>query len=311
MKNIILCILLNFLLFITEPAAAARQEWTDDDRKKEKNQIALWKVRIVEAKTLNGSEKLSLLRLGIKNFGFRKSIEGHNQEIDEVFHEMQEIVLSLPDHANYFRKTIKDARATCVIENERSGRIHWGDYDNARSSAIATLELLPSPEVVCVLVELLADTEETSEQITLTHTPDAFGPAPNANLAVGALKKLIENPPATKFKDVINSDAIQAWQNWSERIKAGDLTFRFKNNPTEYDFNGPAPKEKLQRIAHDQQRDESRMAGHAKIAPKVTLAEASLPSSNRLLLPALFGLGVLIATSAWYFLRRQGSRKVG
>src|SRR5690606_26228155 len=58
---------------------------------------------------------------------------------------------------------------------------------------------------------------------------------------------------------------VYAWQNWYEQIKAGSRTFRFEGDPTEYDLNGPVPKEKLQRIERD--RDDERAAGHVKSSP--------------------------------------------
>jgi hypothetical protein len=231
-------------------------------------------------------------------------------EAPTVYSCAQMALLSIPGHAEYFGNQVKAARTASVLENERTGgKPRWGEYDDARSAAVETLTHLPSPESVHVLVELLADTEETGEPTTADHQPDSFGPPSNAILATNALEQLIENPPPPEFMDVYDRGLILAWQHWHERIKAGKQTFRFKGNPTEYDHNGPASKEKLQRIAHDQQRDEGRKAGRANAASGTELAVVTSQIRKPFPFVGILGGCVITALIAWYFLRNRRMRR--
>jgi hypothetical protein len=231
-------------------------------------------------------------------------------EAPTVYSCAQMALLSIPGHAEYFGNQVKAARTASVLENERTGgKPRWGEYDDARSAAVETLTHLPSPESVDVLVELLADTEETGEPTTADHQPDSFGPPSNAILATNALEQLIENPPPPEFMDVYDRGLILAWQHWHERIKAGKQTFRFKGNPTEYDHNGPASKEKLQRIVHDLQRDSERVAGHPKVASESGVTASAPLIRQPPTVAGIFAAFTLLAATAWYFLRSRKLRR--
>jgi hypothetical protein len=258
---------------------------------------------------LSNPTKENILKLGDDLESLSRNLDQSDSANFKIYKELQKALLGISDHGSYFKNAIKDARAANVIENEQTGRTYWRDYDFARSSAITTLTHLPSPESVHVLVELLADTEETGEPITADHQPDSFGPPSNAILATNALEQLIENPPPPEFMDVYDRGLILAWQHWHERIKAGKQTFRFKGNPTEYDHNGPASKEKLQRIAHDQQRDEGRKAGRANAASGTELAVVTSQIRKPFPFVGILGGCVITALIAWYFLRNRRMRR--
>jgi hypothetical protein len=129
-----------------------------------------------------------------------------------------------------------------------------------------TLNHLHSPEGVRVLGDLLSNEWVPPGNETAVAS-EKFAP-----LSVSARVALQKFPLLNKpFKDPITmqnvADANAAWQFWYEQIKAGNRTFRFEGDATEYDPNGPAAKQKLDHIFRDRKRDVERDAGTGRRNP--------------------------------------------
>ena len=115
-------------------------------------------------------------------------------------------------------------------------------------------------------------------------------------------------PPSLKLERPTR-EQIAVWERWYERIKAGNATFRFEGDPTEYDLDGPASAEKLARIRANRQRDEDREqrqraasalpGGSAPAAPSAAETSPAFPW-----LGAVLGGLAVLSSLAWYILRR-------
>ncbi|MCB1133338.1 MAG: hypothetical protein KDN05_19610, partial [Verrucomicrobiae bacterium] len=97
------------------------------------------------------------------------------------------------------------------------------------------------------------------------------------------------------------------WRQWYQEIKDGKRTFRFEGDPTEYDLDGPAPKQKLERIALADRRDTERAHGRERggttaneSAREMTEADRGLPVAVSIAAAAL-----LFVSVTWYVARRR------
>lgn len=224
-----------------------------------------------------------------------------------VFHAAQSALLAIPGHADYFKKAIKDLqfKLESALKDEKWNYVN--DYSRLQWDSFQTLGLLPSVETVKVLGDFLYD---ESGGLNLkdgdpmpTEGEIMSQQKKNCRLASSALFQLIDNPPMKAEK----GDAVEVWRLWYEQVKAGNRTFRFKGDPTEYDLEGPAPKEKLKRVDRDRKRDGERAVGHEKSsaapasAPEIT--QTNKPYSIVWLVAAI-GLG---GAGVWYVLRNRKS----
>jgi hypothetical protein len=292
------------LLFCSSIFAAQKTIWNSENRKLERDQVDLWKGNLEKSDLMAESERVGFLSQGLRNMGHRKSINNHSTEVDEVYLKIQNAMLLIPGHADYFAKEIQISRAKAIDRQAREGgEIRWEDYDDVRSAAIHTLENLPSPEAVRALGELLSDSEKTGPQIKEGHLPDAFGPPPNASLAADALKLLIEKPPVPQDRNWQKKGDIEAWQLWYEQIKSGNRTFRFKGDPKDYDLTGPASNDKLQRVERNLKRDDERTAGQKKSSPPVGTETIAASAGRTYAIAGLVTTLALVAAALWYFLR--------
>jgi hypothetical protein len=89
------------------------------------------------------------------------------------------------------------------------------------------------------------------------------------------------------------------WRQWYQEIKDGRRTFRFEGDPTEYDLNGPAPKEKLERLALATRMDKDRAARHGG-TDEATTPEPPVSSKTPIVGLVLAGSAVF-ASLVWYF----------
>lgn len=274
--------------------------WTPEKRIIETEQIDLWREKLKESSSLENIDKILFLQQGLKNMGRRKSMEGHDPAVAQIYEDIQNNILAISGHAEYFATQIKIEREKWTIENDRRAKSgdkpYWGPYDDFKYSAIQTLGHLPSPETVRVLGELLQDREDTS------NPPYTFGSGTNAGFAADALKALVAEPPVLHDGKYNRIGDIEIWQTWYEQIKSGNRTFRFEGDPVEYDLTGPAPKDKLVRIERDRKRDAEREAGERRGGAEAVVAAD--PGVSR---PAA-GWGIVAACVAllvgvWYFFR--------
>jgi len=174
------------------------------------------------------------------------SWEPMDQEQSEVFVRAQGMLLAIPGHAEYFAEKLNNDRE--VLDNFRNS--HPGSSGPYLSTlvtdqmyAFKTLGSLPSVETVRVLGEFLDDErgKRSSEKV---YNPDNDGgEGPNAEKAARALTRLpiVPKPTTLQWDRIFENDiegVTQAWKLWYQQVKAGNRTFRFEGDDTEYSLNG-------------------------------------------------------------------------
>jgi hypothetical protein len=242
-----------------------------------------------------------------------------DEEQRAIFEKSQAEILATPGYAEYYRDRILTARAQMEAEQDQAKRddLFYRTMYKA-AGGFGVLSLLPSPASVRVLGEFLADERGRYSPIP-ADDPAGDGEhirwlhyvrTSNCEYAVRALNAmpLIAKPtsehPAT-FEDV------SAWRQWYERIKSGHATFRFEGDPTEYDLDGPAPPEKLKRLAEARERDAMRVARQQPgtgVAPGSSLAtqsQSSAPNAPVSITGILLATCAVAAASVWYLVRRR------
>jgi hypothetical protein len=265
--------------------------------------LAEWAKEITSSVSKPPSESIpflgnALLKLSKKNI-FQVS------ETIAVYDSAKKALMSIPGHAQYFSDKIKIEQES--VKNDphlRGGRL---DYDRNRGTYISEILInLPSPETIRVLGDFLDDDLDYRCKPNTHRGYDFYA---NSDFAMKALVGigLNNSPQIEKFTDQEHDIAL--WRSWYAKVKAGTLTFSFVGDPTEYDLNGPAPREKLQRIVHDQQRDEGRVAGHTKAAAKTELAVATSQIRKPFQFAGILAACSIIAIAVWYFLRSYGLKK--
>lgn len=235
-------------------------------------------------------------------------------ERDAVISRIQKLLLAIPGHAEYYRDRILKAREE--YDAKPLSALKEYNIDREQEWGFETLAQLPSPETVRVLGEFLSDDRG------LTHGPirpkrtenGRSAEYANSSMSLTALNSLpiVNKPVAAKYPSFPGDR--DTYRLWYEQIKAGTRTFRFEGDPTEYDLDGPAPPEKLRRIAAARQRDERRDARHGDMGPAgggdATAASggsaaASAPRSR------LVGIATgfcLVLAALWYLLRRRARK---
>ncbi|MCF7734681.1 MAG: hypothetical protein K9N23_23560 [Akkermansiaceae bacterium] len=230
-----------------------------------------------------------------------------------MFHAAQAALLAIPGHAQYYRDRILKAREEYEHTPPEMGP-HPAKLVDEQRQGFGAMAHLPSVETVRVLGEFLAD--ERGEiggpgKPPMVSEGRSMEPS-NSSYALQSLHTLpLANKPVTAPHVYYDSD-LETYRRWFARIKSGNATFRFEGDPTEYDLAGPAPPEKLKRIAAARQRDEQRSHRQqtaAGTADPATTAPAPSTSGGKALsrTPALFAILAVLAAGAWYFLRRRNS----
>ncbi|MEO5714334.1 MAG: hypothetical protein ABIT37_12680 [Luteolibacter sp.] len=144
-------ICITFLAAISiECVIGGSTDWNAKSRQIERDQITLWESKLVEMQRQPPDLRLKEQQLGLRNMGYRSGIEGHSPAVDEIYHKIQQELLSVPGHAKYF-----------ADELERLRLDPKGDYENIRTQYLAeTLRYLPSPETVQILGHYLSDMQD-------------------------------------------------------------------------------------------------------------------------------------------------------
>jgi hypothetical protein len=299
------------LLLLTDQVKA-EEEWHIKEKIIESSQIKLWEENYEKSMGMTGCEKVSFLALGLTNMAHRKTRENHSAEIEKIFNKIQLTILSTPGHAAYYRDKILQAQQNLkkLSTNENLGGPAFNEYFDEQMYGFRTLNQMPSVETINVLGELLTNTWVPPRNALISIEERL---QPLSEWAATSLMKLpIKNKPLG-LTSATASDTLEinlaVWQRWYEQVKSGTLTFSFVGDPMEYDLNGPAPKEKLQRIAHDQQRDEGRLAGHTKAAAGTELAVATSQIRKPFHFAGILAACSIIAIAVWYFLRNYGLKK--
>jgi hypothetical protein len=255
--------------------------------------------------TLANPTKENVLKLGADLESLSRNLEKSDTIRYQLYKELQEVLISIPGHAETYRDKVLHAQENLeqVWADSTERGVAFSLVARERMNGFRTLTQMPSVETINVLGEFLFNTwvppENASQRIEERLQPLS------ERAATTLMKLPIANKPAG-LTSAIASDTLEinlaVWQRWYEQVKSGTLTFSFVGNPTEYDLNGPAPKEKLQRIAHDQQRDSERVTGHPKVA-----SQSGVPASSPLIrqpstLAGIFAACALLAVTVWYFL---------
>lgn len=310
---------MKFLLFVFllvslysgQCCADERSEWFAERRE--------WIDRAKRDTDPESFENLSRILIGIGRNSDRASPEAR-----DLFEQSKKLLLSTPGHAEYYRDRINEAREKLehAREHENSSMVAYyrGKWDKAREG-FTVMSYLPSVETVKVLGEFLGD-ERGKIVLTRGYSRDdellAFIKRPHCYSAMLALQRLpiVEKPCEPLGTDYMPDElepALKPWQQWYQEIKDGKRTFRFEGDPVEYDLNGPAPKDKVERIARDQKREVERQGGRQRAAALPAVAEQATTSSRSrpVTIALLIASIVLLGSIGFYILRkrRHGARR--
>jgi hypothetical protein len=292
-----------------DPQAA--QQW------KEKREASIRELQAKpKAERIAG---LSGMLRQLKTLNYRDS-----PERDEITTALQKALISTPEHAKYFIDKIEEswtsnAERVRTLESQPEwlaameeveqaeeisldmfyllGRM-WGDYEKVCVENLGMLGHIPSTESVRALGHYLQKREEPGIK---THSPDTSMPAAES------LTELISDGPMQKWQASFQD--VPKWRKWFDEVKAGKRNFRFKGDPTEYDLDGPASKDKLSRVATATRRDAERAeTGRESRAVADGNSSATIFTSPVLNLGVFAGLA-LVAGVIWYFMRRCSVRR--
>ena len=168
-----------------------------------------------------------------------------DHEQTEVFVRAQGMLLAIPGHAEYYAEKLnKDREVLDNYKNSNPGSS--GPYLSTlvtdQMYAFKTLGSLPSVETVRVLGELLDD--ERGMHPPIPGKAYDGGEVPNSWLAAEALTRLpiVSKPTTLQWNRIYDNDleaVTHAWKLWYQQVKAGNRTFRFEGDATEYNLNGP------------------------------------------------------------------------
>ena len=227
--------MLGFLLALAIRAQGVNEpDWTEQDRKRESEQAALW-VRILrQAERLDPNSKFDALWRGLRDTGNWAKTPGHSAAIDQIYGEIQRNFLATPGHAIHFADLIEKERATL-----KPGE-YGGSYDNHRFWYLReTLSHLPSPETVKVLGHYLDDDRDTPPP----PKPDQdYGYMPaNSIIALESMLWLgmrdAPYPPYRYLDWNQTPKVLAAVRAWFAPIKSGEKSFSFRGQAVEHRFN--------------------------------------------------------------------------
>ncbi len=258
--------------------------------------------------------------------GVGGNLNNATSEAKELYVAAQKLLLTNPDHADYYENKIEFLRAEVLANAKKSeaeiGKmqdqglevVHRSDYERFCSMfAFPTLSLLPSAETVRVLGSYLNDPVGRDGKTLLgepRHTPgDDFEPYPcNAEMATAAIRHLgIEHPPFPtpqgRAGKSMSDPEVDAWKDWWNQVKDGKRTYRFIGSPIEYGPDGPASSETIQKVQRDLKRNAERAAGHRKQSPGL-VADIGISQVGKLRsIGGIVAAATVVAAAIWYFLK--------
>ncbi len=283
---------------------------------------SLWKSKRQETirSLLSQRDDIKIPQLGemlrqLERLNYRDCPEKH-----KIIKQLQRSLITIPGHAEYYRDSINSTRSELekaleVGELNAIGSIR-GTLSNKVMYGFQTLTHLPSPETVGVLGEFLFDERgfvdisvlPPSEQNLYLGIKDSpvFAHAARTLDALPIVAKPVG--PGTRYR---TPGDTEPWRQWYRQIKDGKRTFRFEGDPVEYDLNGPAPGQKVDRIARDTKRERERTAGRKDTGPRggqPMVSSVETPSKS--VPAALIAAGALaLGTLVWYVSRTRVSGK--
>ena len=216
---------------------AAPVEWTEENRRIEAEQVALWESKLAEVLANPPDSRLGDLSLGLRNMGFRvQNHDGHSPEVDAIYKNIQQTLLSIPGHARYFQQAIeREQEAVKDYPTSTGPRV---SYDFQRGLYFQTLAHLPSPETIQVLGHFLADDKDTPKPLLSPGSDWGENPRANSFASACTLTTVgLRDAPGT-FKDYDSDPDAQLAKTraWWEEVKSGRKTFSFKGQSVEYLF---------------------------------------------------------------------------
>lgn len=155
----------------------------------------------------------------------------------DVHAAAQEQLLSIPGHAEWYRDDILGRYRDWELLEGPAMAARWVKFERTRAWSFETLKEMPSVETVRVLGEMLGEEEDGY----------VMEPPPAANLDYWAASILTDLgiksppiPPGIRGSWAEPSTAkLKAWRLWYGQVKAGNRTFRFEGDDTEYTLDGP------------------------------------------------------------------------
>ena len=210
-------------------------DWTEGARAAEAKQVALWEANLENAKGKPPASRISDLSLGLKNMGYRRTLDGHSPDVDAIYEKIQTEILGTPGHARYFQTKIE--RRQDEVKDLPTSTGDRVSYDADRAIWFEILQHLPSPETVGVLGGFLADETDAPDPLIV---PGDCGSLPPANSFVSsrAISSLgLRNSPADEKAYYLDPNAhLDKTRAWWEEVKSGKKTFSFKGQSVEYRF---------------------------------------------------------------------------
>jgi len=166
--------------------------------------------------------------------GYRRSFAGHDSSVDSIYAKIQQTVLALPGHAQYFADKIeveqKSVERFPTITGPRC------TYDSNRNLYFEVLSHLPSPETIRVLGHFLCDDKDTPVPL-MSPGSDWGGENPRANSFFAAdtiMRMNLKSPPISAGG---GPDArLERVRVWWEEIQAGKRVLSFDGQDTGYRF---------------------------------------------------------------------------
>lgn len=229
-----------------------------------------WTNTLDSLSSFSPSERMDILGSAV-----RIRSDTSNSERNGIFERAKSTLLSIPGHAEYFGKKIREAYEP--LKGPDVGAVHG--VQEAMMYGFGTLRNLPSPETVKVLGDMLSDTwrmKPPSSQLQFdhTHVPGSLAHSAVASALVYLpLRDPPEIPPLMAWDDpeVVR---VHPWQNWYTEVKSGKRTFSFKGQNVEYRFK---PDGTWETIAMANPPDDGPKPEPSK--PEATRPEKSPPPS--------------------------------
>ncbi|MGJ8643302.1 MAG: hypothetical protein ACSHX9_07845 [Luteolibacter sp.] len=165
----------------------------------------------------------------------RKNIFQVSRRI-EVYDKVQQSLLSIPGHAEFYAEPIWESYRAYRDPSHPKHSGSANAFDWEAQIGLETLKHLPSSETVKVLGGMLWEDWE-AERNTGPGLSDLTYPSALAYQATWTLGDLpLRDKPSPQFKRRQAKDHLPAWQDWYEKVKAGEIAFSFVGQPVEYRF---------------------------------------------------------------------------
>jgi hypothetical protein len=202
-----------------------------EEKKIVAEQAHLWRENLARARQMEPMKKFEFLSLGLRNMGHRKSYEGNDIWVDDVYRGIQQEYFKEENFIQFFTQKIETERVKVADHPFHSGT--RGQFNRLRGTIIEdTLCHLPSPETVAALGNYLFDERDTPPP--MFPGQDWIDVESNAYLACKALGKIglrhSPGPPPAYEQE----ENLAAWRLWWKDVEAGRCAISFEGEKVEY-----------------------------------------------------------------------------